>query len=70
MADRPLFYASAGAFVFDDSITTWYSDGRPLRGARTSQIYLDDPPVDPLEVMRLCDAEVGSIIGMFLLMGA
>lgn len=70
MADKPLFYASAGAFVFDDDLVGWYDDARPLRGARTSQIYLDEPPVDDLEVVRLGDLKTVAVLSMFLLMGA
>jgi hypothetical protein len=71
VADRALWYGQSGCINFDDAIVGWYGvDSKPLRGARTSQIYLEDAPVDDLEVVRLADLKVGVAMSMFLLMGA
>lgn len=69
MAERELWYAQFGPLVYEDTDTGWYPDGKPIRGARTSQVYLDNTPVDDIEVIRLIDLK-GHWTNLFLLMGA
>lgn len=73
MAIRELWYADRGPDVFEDTDITRYDDGRPTRGARTSQAYIEDAPVDDLEIVRKVDLGTMGVGGwerLFMLMGA
>jgi hypothetical protein len=73
MAVRELFYADQGPAIFEDTDVSRYDDGRQTRGARTSQAYIEDAPVDDLEIVRKIDLTSGGMAGwdrLFMLMGA
>ena len=70
MAVRTLDYGQSGTLLYDDEDITFYADAKPVRGARCSQIYLEDAPEDDLEVMRKADMIVVTWTSLFMMMGA
>lgn len=64
MAVKEFYVGSVGPLLYDD--TKLYPDAAPFEGARFSQIYIEDEPLEDYHVARLIDIPTMFIGGLFL----
>jgi hypothetical protein len=70
---KHVWIGQVGPFGYEDTNDDYYGDGVDIRGLRTPQGYIEEAPIDPLEIARLTevtDLEVSSQADLFMLMGA